>query len=83
MIDFYQGEAREMSDGSPAASSFYLDVRYALASALSRPDDAHCGVCCRPALDSVESAFDRIRMGLHSTFPSVFARESTKEKDLK
>jgi hypothetical protein len=34
----------------------------------------------RPALDSFGSAYDRIRMGLHSTFPSAFS--IGKEKDL-
>jgi cytochrome c heme-lyase len=33
----------------------------------------------RPALDSFGSAYDRLRMGLHSTFPSVFSISKAKE----
>mgnify|MGYP002379614640 CR=1 FL=1 len=96
VIDFYQGEVPQGSDAHHQAppSAFFLDVRcvplprhhdgglfppcFVKEHQPKPPLDG--GVLHRPALDSFGSAYDRIRMGLHSTFPSAFS--IGKEKDL-
>lgn len=72
MIDFYQGEAKPDNAHGPAPPAFYLDVRYVqtivarcllIASVLPRVLYSSL----RPALDSFENAYDRLRKSFHET----------------